>query len=43
MTVLLPTTVSHEGVKASYKIGVLEAKMPKLMKDDRKKVDMEFH
>ncbi len=41
--VSLPNPVSHEGVKASYKNGVLEIRMPKLMKDDRKKIDVEFH
>jgi HSP20 family protein len=42
-SVSLPSPVSHEGVKASYKNGVLEVRMPKLMKDDKKKIDVEFH
>ncbi|GGB38710.1 Hsp20 family protein [Virgibacillus dakarensis] len=39
----LPSPVSHEGVKATYKNGVLEVKMPKKMKENRKKIDVEFH
>src|SRR5699024_2574361 len=39
----LPSPVSHEGIKATYKNGVLEVKMPKAEKDDRKKIDVEFH
>lgn len=42
-SVSLPSSVSHEGVVASYKSGVLEIRMPKLMKSDRKKIDVEFH
>jgi HSP20 family protein len=41
--VTLPSPVSHEGVKASYKNGVLEVRMPKLTRDKRKKIDVEFH
>lgn len=41
--VSLPSPVSHEGVKATYKNGVLEVRMPKLMKDHNKKIDVEFH
>jgi HSP20 family protein len=42
-SVLLPSPVSTEGVKASYKNGVLEVVMPKLMKDNKKRIDVEFH
>lgn len=41
--VSLPGPVSHEGVTASYKNGVLEVKMPKLEKDIKKKIDITFH
>src|SRR5690625_1419992 len=36
-SVPLPSTVSHEGVSASYKNGVLEVRMPKMVQDDKKK------
>jgi HSP20 family protein len=42
-TITLPCRVSHEGVSATYKNGVLEVKMPKLIKDDKKKIDVQFH
>lgn len=42
-SVPLPSPVSHEGVKASYKNGVLEVKMPKLIQDNSKKIDVDFH
>ncbi|OLN23863.1 heat-shock protein Hsp20 [Domibacillus antri] len=42
-SVSLPSPVSNEGVKATYKNGVLEVKMPKVTKDDGKKIDVEFH
>ncbi|HLS08487.1 Hsp20/alpha crystallin family protein [Lentibacillus sp.] len=42
-SVSLPGPVSQEGVKATYKNGVLEVRMPKLTKDDKKKIDVEFH
>ncbi|WP_062350257.1 Hsp20/alpha crystallin family protein [Bacillus kwashiorkori] len=38
----LPVAVSTEGVKATYKNGVLEVRMPKLDKDNKKKIDIEF-
>ncbi|WP_243296695.1 Hsp20/alpha crystallin family protein [Bacillus litorisediminis] len=41
--VTLPSAVSHEGVKATYRNGVLEVRMPKQMKDNQKKIDVEFH
>ncbi len=39
----LPASVSAEGVKATYKNGVLEIRMPKVQSDSRKKIDIEFH
>lgn len=42
-SVSLPSPVSHEGISASYKNGVLEVKMPKLNKDTKKKIDVTFH
>ncbi|XJZ29065.1 Hsp20/alpha crystallin family protein [Bacillota bacterium Lsc_1132] len=42
-SITLPAQVSMEGVKASYKNGVLEVRMPKLAQDQRKKIDVEFH
>lgn len=41
--VMLPSPVSHEGVKATYKNGVLEVRMPKLASDTKKKIDIDFH
>jgi HSP20 family protein len=41
--VSLPSPVSEEGIKATYKNGVLEVRMPKLMKDTKKRIDVEFH
>jgi HSP20 family protein len=42
-SISLPAPVSHEGVTASYKNGVLEVRIPKLMKDTKKKIDVQFH
>jgi HSP20 family protein len=42
-SVSLPSPVSDEGVKATYKNGILEVKMPKLATDNKKKIDVEFH
>ena len=39
----LPAHVSAEGVKASYKNGVLEIRMPKTQGTHRKRIDVEFH
>lgn len=39
----LPSPVSHEGITATYKNGVLEIKMPKVTKSSKKKIDVEFH
>lgn len=40
--VSLPTPVSNEGVKATYKKGVLEVRMPKLVVDSKKQIDIDF-
>jgi len=40
--VSLPSPVSHEGVKATYKNGVLEVRMPKLIMDPKKQIDIDF-
>lgn len=42
-SVHLPAAVSPEGVKATYKNGVLEIRMPKVQGGNRKKIDVEFH
>ncbi|SHF44332.1 HSP20 family protein [Desulforamulus putei DSM 12395] len=42
-SVSLPAHVAAEGVKATYKNGVLEIRMPKLQVDTRKRIDIEFH
>lgn len=42
-SVTLPGSVSHEGVSASYKNGVLEVKIPKLVERNKKKIDVQFH
>lgn len=42
-SVTLPSRVASEGVKATYKNGVLEIRIPKLQADTRKKIDVEFH
>jgi len=42
-SVALPAPVSHEEIKASYKNGVLEVRMPKDKQDDKKRIDVEFH
>jgi HSP20 family protein len=41
--ITLPCSVSHEGVKATYKNGVLEVRMPKKAQDTRKRIDVDFH
>jgi HSP20 family protein len=38
----LPSSVTAEDTKASYKNGILEIRMPKSMMDRRKKVDIDF-
>ncbi|MGI5922104.1 MAG: Hsp20/alpha crystallin family protein [Syntrophomonadaceae bacterium] len=42
-TIGLPSRVSSEGVKATYKSGVLEIRMPKIAGDTKKRIDVEFH
>ncbi|WP_027417404.1 Hsp20/alpha crystallin family protein [Aneurinibacillus terranovensis] len=42
-SVALPSRVNSEGVKATYKNGVLEIHMPKLKADTKKRIDVEFH
>lgn len=42
-SVSLPCPVSDEGIKANYKNGVLEVRMPKLNHNNKKKIDVEFH
>jgi len=42
-SVQLPAKVSAEGVRATYKNGVLEIRMPKLQADTEKTIDVEFH
>lgn len=42
-SISLPARVSPEGVKATYKNGVLEIHMPKLQSDTRKRIDIDFH
>lgn len=42
-TIALPSVVSQEGVKASYKNGVLEVKIPKQTDSSRKRIEVDFH
>lgn len=42
-SITLPTQVSTEGVKATYKNGVLQVRMPKLSQNQQRKIDVEFH
>ncbi|UUZ81817.1 Hsp20/alpha crystallin family protein [Paenibacillus sp. P26] len=39
----LPASVAVEGVKATYKNGVLEIRMPKTKPDIKSKIDIDFH
>ncbi|AMA74289.1 MULTISPECIES: Hsp20/alpha crystallin family protein [Aneurinibacillus] len=41
--VTLPARVSAEGVKATYRNGVLEIRMPKVKQHNNKRIDVEFH
>lgn len=41
--VTLPTPVSEEDIKASYKNGVLEVIMPKQTQTNKKRIDVDFH
>ncbi|UYZ13067.1 Hsp20/alpha crystallin family protein [Brevibacillus sp. WF146] len=42
-SVTLPARVSSEGVKATYKNGVLEVRIPKAHPDEKRRIDVEFH
>ncbi len=42
-TLELPTSVLDENVKATYKNGVLEVRMPKAKNGNTKKIDVDFH
>ncbi|PLR80104.1 heat-shock protein Hsp20 [Bacillus canaveralius] len=42
-SVTLPSPVSEDGVRATYRNGVLEIHMPKLQADNRRRIDVEFH
>ena len=42
-SVSLPAHVSPEGVKATYKNGVLDIRMPKMQGDTKKRIDVQFH
>ncbi|WP_066640307.1 Hsp20/alpha crystallin family protein [Desulfolucanica intricata] len=42
-SISLPSRVSSEGIKATYKNGVLEIRMPKLQSDTKKIIDIDFH
>ncbi|CAM2944509.1 Hsp20/alpha crystallin family protein [Paenibacillus sediminis] len=39
----LPAQVKREGVKASYKNGILEVRMPKDQAGTRRRIDVDFH
>jgi len=41
-TITLPSKVSAEDVKATYKNGVLEIRMPKVNNEKKKKIDIDF-
>jgi len=42
-SVELPCRVNTDGVKATYKNGVLEIRMPKMQGENKKKIDIQFH
>lgn len=42
-SVTLPARVAEEGVRATYKNGVLEIHLPKLQSTAKKKIDVDFH
>jgi HSP20 family protein len=42
-SVSLPANVNADGVRATYKNGVLEIRMPKLKAEGRRRIDIEFH
>lgn len=41
--VTLPSMVKEDEIRASYKNGILEIRMPKSSQDQRRKIDVEFH
>ncbi|GAB7386477.1 Hsp20/alpha crystallin family protein [Bacillaceae bacterium] len=41
-SVSLPARVNAEGVRATYKNGVLEIRMPKMASEERRRIDVEF-
>lgn len=42
-TISLPKSVSEEGIRAAYKKGVLEIRMPKTQQERKRQIDVEFH
>lgn len=42
-SVPLPAAIDEEGIKASYRNGVLEIRMPKLQPPPKKQIDIQFH
>ena len=42
-SIALPTNVSSDNVRATYKNGVLEVRMLKLQGDTKKRIDVQFH
>jgi HSP20 family protein len=42
-SVSLPTSVNGEGVKATYKNGVLQIHIPKQKEEPRKRINVDFH
>ncbi|MCG8400409.1 MAG: Hsp20/alpha crystallin family protein [Firmicutes bacterium] len=42
-SVTLPAHVSSEGVKASYRNGVLEVRMPRKTREQQRTIDVEWH
>jgi HSP20 family protein len=42
-SVTLPARVAAEGVKATYKNGVLEIHLPKLQSNQKNRIDVDFH
>lgn len=42
-TITLPTRVNEDEVRATYKNGILEIRIPKQEETNRKKIDVEFH
>ena len=42
-TILLPSPVSRDGVKATYRNGVLEVRMPKTAQNNIQNIDIDFY